>query len=47
MRDMRLAEVAPFALLLTIVLWIGVAPAPLMEKVNGAVMAITREAHGR
>jgi NADH-quinone oxidoreductase subunit M len=39
-RDLGLRETAPFVLLLLVVLWIGVAPASLMEKVQGVASAI-------
>ena len=40
-RDLRLREMIPFAVLLLLVLSIGVAPAPLMDKVQGIAAGVS------
>jgi len=40
-RDLRLGEMAPIALLVLVVLWLGVAPAALMQKVQRLASAIS------
>jgi NADH-quinone oxidoreductase subunit M len=45
-RDLRLREMAPLAVLLVPILWIGVAPAPLMEKAQGVALEIGKAARG-
>jgi NADH-quinone oxidoreductase subunit M len=40
-RDLRLGEMAPFAPLLLLVLWIGIAPATLMKKVQGVASGVS------
>jgi NADH-quinone oxidoreductase subunit M len=39
-RDLRLREAAPFAALLLVVLWIGLAPGSLMEKASGVASTL-------
>ena len=43
-RDLRLREAAPFAVLLIVVVWIGVAPASLIDKVQGVATSAPRGA---
>ena len=40
-RDLGVRETTPFAVLLLLVLWIGVAPASLMERVQGVASGIS------
>jgi NADH-quinone oxidoreductase subunit M len=46
--DLRLRETVPYAALLAVVLWIGVAPASLMARVEGIASGISELAlaHG-
>jgi len=39
--DLRIGETAPFAVLLLLVLWIGIAPAWLMEKVQAVASGVS------
>jgi NADH-quinone oxidoreductase subunit M len=39
-RDLRLTQIAPVVPLLLVVLWIGVAPAPLMKKVQAVASGV-------
>ena len=41
-RDLRLREMAPFAVLLIVVVCIGVAPAPLIDKVQDVASGVSR-----
>jgi NADH-quinone oxidoreductase subunit M len=40
-RDLDLREMTPYAVLLVLILWIGVAPASLMEKVQGVASGVS------
>ena len=43
-RDLRLRELAPFAVLLIVVVWIGVAPGSLIDKVQDVASSTPRSA---
>jgi NADH-quinone oxidoreductase subunit M len=46
-RDLRLSEVAPYSALLLLVLWIGIAPGWLMQKVQGVASGVSELAVAR